>query len=58
MNSSKINTGYALFFDIDGTLVSFNTHSIPQSTVDALTQAKANGSEVYIAYHGIRRRRQ
>lgn len=49
MNSSKIDTGYALFFDIDGTLVSFNTHAIPQSTVDALTQAKANGSEVYIA---------
>lgn len=28
---------YALFFDIDGTLVSFNTHQIPQSTVRALT---------------------
>ena len=26
----------ALFFDIDGTLVSFKTHKIPQSTVDAL----------------------
>ena len=33
----------ALFFDIDGTLVSFNTHEIPQSTVDALEQAKRNG---------------
>ena len=33
----------ALFFDIDGTLVSFNTHRIPQSTVDALRQAKAKG---------------
>ncbi len=40
---------YALFFDIDGTLVSFETHEIPQSTVQALTQAKANGSRVYIA---------
>lgn len=39
----------ALFFDIDGTLVSFNTHKIPQSTVDALRQAKANGVEVYIS---------
>ena len=39
----------ALFFDIDGTLVSFNTHKIPQSTVDALEQAKANGVEVYIS---------
>jgi len=39
----------ALFFDIDGTLVSFNTHKIPQSTVDALRLAKANGVEVYIS---------
>ncbi len=38
-----------LFFDIDGTLVSFNTHKIPQSTVDALTQAKAKGLKVYIS---------
>ena len=40
---------YALFFDIDGTLVSFKTHEIPQSTIQALTEAKANGSRVYIA---------
>ena len=40
---------YALFFDIDGTLVSFQTHEIPPSTILALTQAKANGSQVYIA---------
>ena len=40
---------YALFFDIDGTLLSFRTHQIPSSTVLALTQAKANGSRVYIA---------
>ena len=40
---------YALFFDIDGTLVSFQTHEIPPSTIFALTQAKANGSRVYIA---------
>ena len=40
---------YALFFDIDGTLVSFQTHEIPPSTIYALTQAKANGSRVYIA---------
>ena len=39
----------ALFFDIDGTLVSFNTHEIPASTIRALTEAKANGSQVYIA---------
>ena len=40
---------YALFFDIDGTLVSFKTHEIPDSTIQALTQAKENGSRVYIA---------
>lgn len=38
-----------LFFDIDGTLVSFKTHKIPQSTVDALTEAKANGVKIYIS---------
>lgn len=40
---------YALFFDIDGTLVSFRTHEIPPSTIFALTQAKANGHKVFIA---------
>ena len=40
---------YALFFDIDGTLVSFRTHQIPPSTIFALTQAKANGHRVFIA---------
>ena len=39
----------ALFFDIDGTLVSFNTHRIPQTTVDALEEAKKNGVKVYIS---------
>ena len=39
----------ALFFDIDGTLVSFKTHEIPASTIFALTQAKANGHKVFIS---------
>lgn len=39
----------ALFFDIDGTLVSFKTHAIPQSTVEALTKAKERGVEIYIS---------
>lgn len=39
----------ALFFDIDGTLVSFETHRIPQSTVDALTEAKTRGVKIYIS---------
>ncbi len=43
------HTKYALFFDIDGTLVSFTTHAIPPSTILALTQAKANGHKVFIA---------
>lgn len=42
-------TKYALFFDIDGTLVSFKTHEIPASTILALTQAKADGHKVFIA---------
>ena len=42
-------TRYALFFDSDGTLVSFQTHEIPPSTILALTQAKANGHRVFIA---------
>jgi len=44
-----MQTSYALFFDIDGTLVSFDTHEIPASTILALTQAKANGHKVFIA---------
>ena len=40
---------YALFFDIDGTLVSFKTHEIPGSTISALTRAKARGHKVFIA---------
>ena len=39
----------ALFFDIDGTLVSFNTHKIPQSTIEALSLAKTKGIEIYIS---------
>ena len=39
----------ALFFDIDGTLVSFKTHRIPQSAVDALREAKQRGVKVYIS---------
>ncbi len=39
----------ALFFDIDGTLVSFSTHQIPESTVSAIAQAKQNGVGVYIS---------
>lgn len=39
----------ALFFDIDGTLVSFKTHQIQDSTVAALRKAKEMGIGIYIA---------
>ena len=39
----------ALFFDIDGTLVSFKTHRIPVSTVEALLAAKARGTKIFIS---------
>lgn len=39
----------ALFLDIDGTLVSFETHSIPSSTIAALTEAKARGVHIFIS---------
>lgn len=39
----------ALFFDIDGTLVSFDTHRVPQSTIAAIEAAKAAGLKIFIA---------
>ncbi|NDW18823.1 Cof-type HAD-IIB family hydrolase [Dysgonomonas sp. 216] len=39
----------AIFFDIDGTLVSFNTHTIPQSTIEAISILKEKGIKVFIA---------
>lgn len=39
----------AIFFDIDGTLISFKTHAIPQSTIDAIKAVKAKGIKVIIA---------
>lgn len=39
----------ALFLDIDGTLLSFTTHQIPQSALDAIREAQAQGVKVVIA---------
>ena len=39
----------ALFLDIDGTLVSFATHQVPASTIEALAQARARGVRIFIA---------
>ena len=39
----------AIFFDIDGTLVSFKTHKVPQSTIDALNLLRKKGIKIFIA---------
>ena len=39
----------AIFFDIDGTLLSFKTHRVPQSTIDAIRQVKQKGIKVIIS---------
>lgn len=39
----------AVFFDIDGTLVSFDTHRIPDSALAALLELRANGTRLFIA---------
>lgn len=39
----------AVFFDIDGTLVSYKTHRIPSSAKEALTQLRNKGIKVFIA---------
>ena len=39
----------AIFFDIDGTLVSFETHGIPASTVETIAAAHARGIKMFIA---------
>lgn len=39
----------AIFFDIDGTLVSFNTHLIPTSTIEAVHLVREMGVKVFIA---------
>ncbi len=39
----------AVFFDIDGTLVSFKTHRVPESALGAIDGLKAKGIKVFIA---------
>ena len=39
----------AIFFDIDGTLVSFKTHKVPQSAIDAIRRVREKGVKVFIA---------
>ncbi len=46
MNTQNIES---IFFDIDGTLVSFETHKMPQSALDALHALRAKGIKLFIA---------
>lgn len=39
----------AIFFDIDGTLVSFKTHQVPESTIRSLALLREKGIKVFIA---------
>jgi len=39
----------AIFFDIDGTLVSFKTHIVPQSTRESIRLLREKGIKVFIA---------
>ncbi|MFV0471377.1 MAG: Cof-type HAD-IIB family hydrolase [Paludibacteraceae bacterium] len=39
----------AVFFDIDGTLKSFETHSIPESTVQSIKKLREKGIKVFVA---------
>mgnify|MGYP003623385536 FL=1 len=39
----------AIFFDVDGTLVSFKTHKVAQSTIEALNELKKKGIKIFVA---------
>lgn len=39
----------AIFLDVDGTLISFKTHAIPASTLEALWKAHDRGVQLFIA---------
>lgn len=48
MNDTNTND-WSLFFDIDGTLVSFQSHRIPNSTIETLREAKRKGARIFIS---------
>lgn len=39
----------AIFFDVDGTLISYNTHTIPPSALNALEKLRAKGIKLFVA---------
>lgn len=49
MSSKNPNNIKAVFFDIDGTLFSFKSKSIPQSTKNAINKLRENGIKVIVA---------
>ena len=40
---------YFIFTDIDGTLFDHDTHSIPESALNAMIQAKENGHKIFLS---------
>lgn len=42
----------AIFLDVDGTLVSFDTHRVPQSAIEALQQVHESGIKIIIELGG------
>ena len=40
----------AIFLDVDGTLVSFDTHRVPQSAIEALQQVHESGIKIIGSY--------
>ena len=50
MEDNKLNRKIeSVFFDVDGTLVSFKTHQVPESTKEAIRQMRAKGIKVFVA---------
>ncbi|MFY9115856.1 MAG: HAD family hydrolase [Bacteroidales bacterium] len=39
---------HSIFFDIDGTLVSFKTHTIPPSAIEAVNACRAHGIRIFL----------
>ena len=39
----------AIFFDVDGTLVSFKTHTIPDSAMQALHTLRSRGIKLFLS---------
>ena len=49
MNDKAGNAVKAVFFDIDGTLISFRNHTMPESTRRALHDLRERGIRLYVA---------